>query len=55
MERLRRFVRKDEGQDMVEYGLLAALLSIAAVLTLRLFGPLVDGMYQKVLAVLQST
>jgi Flp pilus assembly pilin Flp len=38
----------------VEYGLLAALISIAAVLTISLIGPLVDAMYQQVLAVLQT-
>jgi Flp pilus assembly pilin Flp len=51
---LSHLVRKDEGQDVVEYGLLAALLSIAAVLTIELIGPLVDDLYQRVLAVLQS-
>ena len=53
-EWLRRFVRNDEGQDVVEYGLLAALISIAAVLTIQLIGPLVDALYQQVLVVLQS-
>jgi len=47
-------VHHDEGQDVVEYGLLAALVSIAAVLTIQLIGPLVDAMYQQVLAVLQT-
>jgi Flp pilus assembly pilin Flp len=51
---LRNLVRNDEGQDVVEYGLLAALISIAAVLTIQLIGPLVDAMYQQVLAVLQT-
>jgi Flp pilus assembly pilin Flp len=51
---LRDLVERDEGQDVVEYGLLAALISIAAVLTIQLIGPLVDAMYQQVLAVLQT-
>lgn len=50
---LRRFTELDEGQDVVEYGLLAAFISIAAVLTLSLIGPLVDNLYQEVLDVLQ--
>jgi pilus assembly protein Flp/PilA len=38
MERLKtivaRFVRDDEGQDLIEYALLAALISVALVLIL---------------------
>ena len=29
--RVRRFVRREEGQDLVEYGLLAALIVLAAI------------------------
>jgi Flp pilus assembly pilin Flp len=31
MDRLFRWLRDDSGQDLVEYGLLAALISVAAV------------------------
>lgn len=39
------FVRSEEGQDMVEYGVLAAFISIVAVATIRLIGPLVDALF----------
>jgi Flp pilus assembly pilin Flp len=40
----------DEGQDVIEYGLLAAFISIVALLTLKAIGPLVNGLYEKVRA-----
>ena len=40
-----RFIRDENGQDMIEYGMLASLISIAAVLTVRLIGPLVNAMW----------
>jgi Flp pilus assembly pilin Flp len=39
-------LRDEQGQDMVEYGLLAAFLSIAALLTVKAIGPLVAALYQ---------
>ena len=34
-----RFIREDEGQDLVEYALLAALLSIVSIAALKALGP----------------
>ena len=48
MTNLMRRLRADEGQDVVEYGLLASFISIAALLTIKAIGPLVNGLYQKV-------
>ncbi len=45
---LKRFIKEQTGQDMVEYGLLAALISISAVLTLRLLGPLIIDLYSNI-------
>ncbi len=42
MNLLRRFVRKEDGQDLIEYGLLAGFLSIASILTLLAIGPLIN-------------
>lgn len=42
MNLLRRFVRKEEGQDLIEWGLLAGFLSIASILTLLAIGPLIN-------------
>lgn len=48
MRLIKGLIRDDHGQDMVEYGLLAALLSIAALATVRLIGPLIAPLYQRV-------
>lgn len=48
MTYLNRFLREDSGQDMVEYGLLAAFISIVAIAALREIGPLVDTVYVKI-------
>jgi len=40
-----RLLREDSGQDMVEYGLLSALISIVAVATLMTIGPLVSYLF----------
>ncbi len=45
---LRKLIRDEKGQDMVEYALLASFISIVAIATLRLIGPLVDGIYQDI-------
>ena len=51
---LKRFLREESGQDMVEYGLLAAFISIVAIATLRAIGPLVDAIYQNIQAALTT-
>ena len=43
-----RFLHEDDGQDLTEYGLLAAFISVVAVITVRNIGPLVDALYQVV-------
>ena len=48
MRRLKNLLRKEDGQDMVEYALLAAFISIVAIVTIRNIGPLVDAIYQNV-------
>jgi Flp pilus assembly pilin Flp len=52
MRILKNFIRKEDGQDMVEYALLAAFISIIAIVTIRNIGPLVDAIYQNVQAAL---
>ena len=41
-------VSKDERQDIVEYALLAAFISIFAVLAVKAIGPLVNALFVKV-------
>ena len=44
-----RFQREDEdGQTLVEYGLLLALLAIIVIVALLFLGPIVSGIFQGV-------
>jgi Flp pilus assembly pilin Flp len=40
---VRRLTRRDEGQDLIEYGLLAALIALAAMSALTLVGDVVGN------------
>ncbi len=48
MNYLKRILREEEGQDMVEYGLLAAFISIVAIAALQAIGPLVSAIYTSI-------
>jgi len=41
-----RFLDEESGQDTVEYGLLAAFISVFALLAIKAIGPLVNAMYE---------
>jgi len=43
-----RFVREEEGQDIIEYSLLAAFISISGYLILQSIGSNVNTIYSKV-------
>ena len=45
MNKLEHLIRNDEGQDVVEYALLAAFISIFAIVTIKLIGPLVNDIF----------
>jgi Flp pilus assembly pilin Flp len=49
MEIIRQFVRDESGQDLIEYGLLALFISVAAIVTLKLIAPLIAPFYQAVI------
>ncbi len=40
--------RRDDGQDLVEYGLLAALIAVGAIGALELMGDQVDSLWTAV-------
>lgn len=43
---LKRFCREEEGQSLVEYGLLISLIALVAVVAIRIFGNGVNnGLY----------
>jgi pilus assembly protein Flp/PilA len=49
-----RFVREEEGQDLVEYALLLALIALAAVTAMGLLGTAINQKYQSASATLSS-
>lgn len=49
-----RFVREDEGQDLIEYALLAAFISLAAVLAITQLGTAVNNVYTTVSSTLDA-
>lgn len=48
MAGIEAFIRRDEGQDVVEYALLAALISVFAVITIKAIGPAVNSLYETI-------
>ena len=51
-EIIRRLVRDESGQDLIEYGLLALFVSIVAIVTLKLIAPLIAPYYEKIIEAL---
>jgi pilus assembly protein Flp/PilA len=49
---LARLLKNEDGATMVEYGLIAALISIVAITSLKAIGPLVAAQFAAVLAAL---
>ena len=45
MNLLSRFVREDEGQDLIEYGLLIAIITSACIVAISGIGPKVAGYF----------
>ena len=48
--RLRTFARTDEGQDLLEYALLVALIALVAVAAITLTGTNVTAIFNKIAA-----
>ncbi len=46
---------REEGQDMIEYALLAALISIVAIALILLVGPYIDNLFKDVTNALGRT
>ncbi len=40
-----QFIREDEGQDLIEYGLLAGIITVASVATIKLIGPKISAYF----------
>jgi Flp pilus assembly pilin Flp len=50
-----RLASREEGQDMIEYALLAALISIVAIAVILLIGPYLKDLFQDVVNALGTT
>jgi Flp pilus assembly pilin Flp len=50
MESLIRFIREDEGQDVVEYGLLIATIAIVVLIGVGVFGNNINAWFQHLAA-----
>ena len=48
METMKRFVKEDEGATAIEYGLIAALISVAIIGAVTLVGTNLTGVFNKV-------
>ena len=48
MTRVRAFARNDEGQDLIEYALLAGLISLVAVATVTTAGSQVKEIFSSI-------
>ena len=43
-----RFVREEEGQDLIEYSLLAALIAVACILAMQTLATDIKGIFKKI-------
>ena len=43
-----RFVKEEEGQDLIEYALLAALIAVASILAMTILGGKISGLFGKI-------
>ena len=46
MELVRRFIREEDGQDVVEYGLLIATIAIVVLVGISFFGHNIESWFQ---------
>ena len=48
MTYLKRFLIEDDGQDMVEYGLLAAFIAVAAIIAIQALGDQISTVFENI-------
>ena len=51
---IKRFVQDESGATAIEYGLIAALVSVAAILALQSMGSSLNSLFTRVSTTLQS-
>lgn len=48
MNEMMRFLKDEEGQGMVEYGLIIGLVAVVVIVALAILGPKIANMFNKV-------
>lgn len=48
MNLVKRLIKEEEGQGMIEYVIIAAFISIIAIVTIKLIGPKVENVWTNV-------
>lgn len=48
MNLVKRLIKEEEGQGMIEYVIIAAFISIVAILVIRAVGPKVNNVWENV-------
>jgi Flp pilus assembly pilin Flp len=51
---LKKLHREEEGQDVIEYALLGAFISIVGIAAIQAIGPIVQGLYEDIQAALEG-
>lgn len=54
MKEMMRFLKDEEGQGMVEYGLIIGLVAVVVIVALTVLGPKIGDMFNNVNAQLPS-
>jgi pilus assembly protein Flp/PilA len=54
MQFIQNFIREDDGQGMVEYGIILGLVSVLAIGALTLMGGDISGIYTNIEGVLSA-
>jgi pilus assembly protein Flp/PilA len=49
-----RFVREEDGQDLIEYSLLAALIAVACIVAMKALAVDINGIFAKIGAALDA-
>lgn len=55
MESVRQFLREDDGQDVVEYGLLIATIAIVVLIGVGIFGSNINRWFQSLAGRITTT
>ena len=55
IERLKKFIRDEEGQDLVEYALLLVFVALAAIAVLPTLGSAINNVFSRSASVLSGS